>query len=201
MGIMTTWSMPPSVVSLQGPTSYSAWTQLGTAGTEPPFKLARKHICTATTSVMDTPKICRFSTKQVTNTILMFWRFPYKCWVSFKVCTQGCLCYFQATHTPGVRPQTVFGVRGVLPLPVVFHAVVECGRVVGPLKDKHIMVGKSVKEGTPRRRVATNGNVRICCFKSNFGNYGQLLFKYFDQDRCSCPQGHIVKIYVYRNHM
>lgn len=123
---MTTWSMNPSVVSLQGPTSYSAWTQLGMAGTEPPFKLERTR--TVTTSVMGTPKNCRFSTKQ-------------------------------ATHTSGVRPQTVFGVRGVLPLPVVFHAVVEYGRVVGPLKDKHVMVGKSVKEGTPRRRVATNGNV------------------------------------------
>ena len=84
-------------------------------------------------------------------------------------------CYFQATHTPWVRPQTVFGVRGVLPLPVVFHAVVEYGRVVGPLKDRHVMVEKSVKEGTLRRRVATNGNVRISCFKSNFVNYVQLL--------------------------
>ena len=72
VGIMTTWSIPPSVVSLQGPTSYSAWTQLGTAGMGPPFKLEKEHTCTATTSVMDTPKICRFSTKQVTNTILMF---------------------------------------------------------------------------------------------------------------------------------
>ena len=95
----------------------------------------------------------------------------------------------------------MFGVRGVLPLPVVFHAVVECGRVVGPLKDEHIMVGKSVKEGTPRRRVATNGNVRISCFKSNFVHYVQLLIKYFDQGRCSCPQAPIVKIYVYKYHM
>ena len=108
---------------------------------------------------------------------------------------------FQATHTSGVRPQTVFGVRGVLPLPVVFHAVVEYGRVVGPLKDKHIMVEKSVKEGTPRRRVATNGNVRISCFKSNFVQNVQLLLKCFDQGRCSCPQGPIVNIYVYRYHI
>ena len=108
---------------------------------------------------------------------------------------------FQATHTPGVRPQTVFGVRGVLPLPVVLHAVVEYGHVVGPLKDKHIMVGKSVKEGTPRRRVATNGNVRISCFKSNFTNYVQLLLKYFDQGRRSCPQGPIVNMCVYQNYV